>query len=214
MSRNPFKLVLLISILALPTRFFADSEFNDEPEYRRKKCKKFCRIIAESANICRDLTVSGATILSSLTVGGVPFGSLLAFGGVAKVTDPIVAPGGILPFDFFMPSFNETPTTTGLTLTNAGTYFYLFKVQAGPVTLGTEFNITLYSNGVAVPGSTARSGIVVAPVTDSQAIGAGIATFPAGAALSLVNTSTVTITITPPTPVSGASEFLIALRLS
>lgn len=219
MVRNFFKLSLIIAFIAIPARLVASSESNDEPEYRRKKCKKFCRIIAESARICGRLDVgslvAGSASFTDLTVGGIPFGSSLGFGGVAKITDPVVAAGAAIQFDYLaMPSFNETPTATGLTLTNAGTYFYLFKVLATPAGLSTPFSVTLYSNGAAVPGASARSERVTAPATEGQAIGAGIATFPAGAALSLVNTGTQSFTLGPVAGDPGSVAFLVTLRLS
>ena len=208
----------------------------DDQEYesrRRKVCRCCSLIVTGNGSFGGGLTVSGSeTVTGSVTAGsfivsplaaslvtgagpGVPgIGGALAWGEVGNTAGTVaVGAGTFFPMNYASASFSgmteaatSTPATDGLTLTNAGVYFFFYQATQA---LGTVATIRLTSTGTPIPNSQVTSLPGAANV--SETTGFMISVQPALALIQLQNSGATGIT-TPATNIVGAK--LVAIRIA
>lgn len=190
---------------------FASVQADDSAvvQTKGKHVKKYdCLRVNNELRVCGDELIDGVLTLvnqpvfsPALAVGtpGVPgLGGDLAFGAVGFSAgaplptpgDQIVAQGDPVTFNIIGPSAGVVPSSSGITVTNAGIY----RIQAsltGYADAAVPLTFELRANGTVIPGASFE-GPYEASGVQNVVSGVGIIALAEGDALTLVNVTNST----------------------
>lgn len=159
---------------------------------------------------------TGATGVGTTGATGVPgatgsVGPLGAFGTVIDGSELAVANGAAIVFDTapFGPDNAITPTVNGFTIVNTGDYHYDFYVRGVPAS-GGIIGFAVGVNGSAPSDAELFFSDPVADATPCFVFGSGIISLTSGDTVTLINGTSVSVTLAHPSIVVGSSRVVDA----